>query len=542
MRLKPEGLVWLGAIFYFVFNLGFLSSQYNFDGTVFSLNLELVKSGASFGILFHPRHLLYEPLGYCFWNLLLSVGIKIRAILALQLFNLLLSSINLAIFALNLMLLKPDKKWLGLFTGLGLGFGYAYWFLSLEPEVYILAILILDITFYFMLRIIRREAQSIFYNFKTIILTIFILSIFSALMVFGHLMYSLFIIPILYFLLTIAWGEKKVNKIIPSILVILISSIIILVVYDLAFRLNPLSGSGDNFQIEKFLKWVLGLALPETPFGYRESYWEISIRGPFLWILGLINSLVGEGEGNGWEAMVKIVFCLISLTVLVNYFYRYFKIHYPSRFANNIIWLWLVPGALFTIFWEPGNYEHKIYLLPALWMMMFQGASFFSKSYLSYIFIGLLICLLLVFNFSSKIYPNRKPENNKNLQIAYYIKTKTEPNSVIIISGASQGFNIGKIYIPYFSERKTLVLDWVLSKPISEKLFPENLKIIINSYFAQGKKIYWLSEIIEPAVLNQLSRHHNLSSEEISGFFRQFQLKPIGEIETLKIYQLKNDQ
>jgi len=532
--IKPERAVWILAIFYFLLNLGLLSAKYNFDGTVFSLHLEMVKAGGSFGLLLHPRHLLYEPLGYLFWNLLWLFGLKIRSFLALEIFDLAISSLCLAVFALNLVLLQPKRKFSALFFALGLGFCWGWWFLSVEPEVYILAVLVLNLSFYFMLRSFSstRISQCAVW-----------LSLLASLCLFSHLAYSLFWIPLIYFLARVSPG-KWLKKFYPALMTLTLAFVLSASVYLLAFHLNPLAQAQSGARPEKFMKWFFGLALSETPYGYEQSYWNLSLSAFPQWLDGIWSCFWGKdslAESALWLNSLRIYSLGVLVSCILAYIYFYLREWGKRDLRCNLIWLWLIPGALFTILWEPANYEHKLYFLPALWMMAFLGfdklGSLLNQKFAIFIF-ALAFLILFIINLQTRIIPGANPENNRELKLALMIRDLTLNNGVIVISGARSGNNIQKIYIPYFAQRNTIVLDWVLSRRIDGKGFPENLRKIIKDKLMEGKPVYVLSEALQGPALDELSSHHKIQSKALQEFWDQFQLKPIFQTEGVMVYQV----
>lgn len=526
------------AVFYLAFNYGFLSSNYEFDGTVFSLYIEAVKAGAGAGLLFHPHHLIFEPLAYLFFNLLWLLGLKVRSILALEIFASIISSINLAVFGLNLFMLKPERKLPAIFCALGLGFSYAYWFFSVQPAELSLALLFLNLGFYIIIRTGRKQKDII--PAGRAIYIIFMLGICASFAAFGHIMHSLFLIPILYFAFRIFSFRKSRSRLRPLSAIILVAGIITGSLYLIGFLLQPMAHSQSEALPKLFLKWVIGNALIETPFGYKNSYWNLGLSGPAQWFSGLAWAFFWKPaktlEMSVWGGLKA--FCLLLMAISIGiYIYKYIKNWSQRELYDDFILLWIITGGIFTVFWAPGYYEQKMYILPPLWSMICLGWPWpdsWSGKIIASAFLSLMIIILFAFNFLNGILPDSRPEHNQNLSIAEQIKDFTEPDSSIIISGIAStesAYYFGKIYIPYFSQRKTIVLDWSLSKPVQGKHFPQNLAAIISGETSSGHKTYLLSEALSEPVLEALSRHHRIASADLRGFWNRFALKPVAKLE-----------
>ena len=543
--LKPERAVWILAAFYFLLGIRFLSYVYDFDGTAFSLQLEFVKAGTSWPFLLHPHHLVYEPLGYLFWSLLSLAGWKVRSIIALEVFDVVLASISLAVFARNLQLLDPKKKWLAFLCALGLGFSYAYWYLSVEPEVYQLALLFLNLAFYVLLRTGRKAQGSRLSNSQKLLLII-ALGLLSTLVITGHLIHGLFGIPVIYFAIKTLGGRKGWSKIAPAFWVVGCAGVFTGSIYFLSFWLNPLTVHKPAKMPGQFKNWFLDLAASANNFGFPESYWNTSLSAPGQWLRGVAWALCKkavQGEpGIFWK--LAIVFCLL---VLVCYFISFLVALIKNRGKPDtnhmVILLWLITGAAFSAFWAPGWYEQKMYLLPAVWAAIYLGIPAGSDSRIKKIIHPVLVlsavAILFLVNFKFEIHPGSIAENNQEWKVARQIKEASRPGSLIVISGLPLGYNIGKVYIPYFSDRWVFALDLRLSEPVRGRYFPQNITVKLKDYARQGRTIYLLSDVLQDQVVEELAKRHGLNKQEFAAFWAGFEPKPVADMGNgLKLYML----
>jgi len=541
---KPQRLVWILAFLYFAFNLGFFSYNYDMDGAVFSLYLEAVKAGADPATLFHNHHLIYEPFAYGFWNLLTLAGLSMRSVHGLQLFDLVLSGFSLAIFGLSLVSIRPEKKWVALLCELGLGFSFTYWFFSVQPGEHALALLFLNLGFYFAVK--NSHGLNDFAPPGRKNFVILMLGVLASLAAFGHIMHGLFVIPVLAFALRIFPAPKLRSRLRPLLAILVVFCMITGSLYVIAFFAQTRVSPHVDSLTRTFIKWVLGNASIETPYGYSHSYWENGFASLGQWFSGLVWAFFWKDENSVaprvWR-LLKISGLSVMTIYVLNYLYRYFKDWRKREAYDDFIMAWIIPGALFTTFWAPGYFEQKTYLLPALWAMVFMGVPGTKSKMKKTALVSLLamtVISLFAFNFFLKIYPDSDPENAPELETAEQIKNATAPGSIIIISGAAAGYNIGKVYIPYFSQRSTLVLDWVLSKPVDGKYFPQNLEKAIDDYMASGKTVYLLSDALQGPALDELSEHHRISKKELASFWARYNHRPVAKLEGgLLLYQIE---
>jgi hypothetical protein len=542
--IKPERAAWVVALFYFLLNIGFLSSGYNFDGTVFALQLDFVKAGASPAFLLHPHHLLFEPLGYGFWRLLALAGISLRSIDALEVFDLTLGSMGLAFFARALMLVSPQKKWAALLCMLGLGFSYSYWFHSVESEVYSLAVFFLILAFYAMLAMERRvKIEELSLSKKYLLVAM--LSLLATLVIMGHLIHGLFGIIVIYFTITRLGRGKGISRAAPAFWVLICTGAPTGLIYLCAFLSWPLAVHKISVMPGQFKSWVLDLAGSANNFGYPESYWQTGWAVPLRWLKGMAWAFFSQAVNPGHPARkaLLIVTLLVLAGYIISFLYILARDRGRSQAGQGLILLWLLTGLGWTMFWAPEWYEQKMYLLPAVWAAIFSGippAASGRKRSAHLAAIGFAVAILFAINSAYDIYPASIPENNRELTVARAIKQATRPGSVIVISGLPKGYNIGKFYIPYFSDRWAFTLDWRLSEPVAGKLFPQNLAARLDEYFQQGRPVYLLSDVLRAPIEEELAKRHQLDPKQFAAFWDRYELMPVADLDLgLKLFLLR---
>jgi hypothetical protein len=96
-------------------------------------------SKAQFKSLIQPSHLLYNVIGFVIYKLLLTVGLKLRALTALQILDAVFSSVAAVVFFLTL---KSAFRSLYLASWLTLLFGLSatWWKYSTDAHAYIVSL------------------------------------------------------------------------------------------------------------------------------------------------------------------------------------------------------------------------------------------------------------------------------------------------------------------------------------------------------------------------------------------------------------------
>ena len=188
--------------------------------------------------------------------------------------------------------------------------------------------------------------------------------------------------------------------------------------------------------------------------------------------------------------------------------------------ATLLLALWLAAFALFFTLWHPGATEFKLPVLAPLILLACGFLSTPSRRAPARICALTLAAALLALNFLYGLQPRQRPESNRDLLLAEAIRAATPPNAALVIAGNFRGFGMGKIYIPYFSLRPVLVLDWLVRgrsyAPVLARLRRETMA---------GRSIHLFSDMatVTPAV-EELLHRHLLKAEQHRAFLAQLRL------------------
>ena len=495
--------------------LAYLSSQYNFDGAVFALRVEQAVATGNVWELFHPRHLFYEPAGYILFRLAHALGSELRSIVWLEIMNAMFGAAALCLFHRLALRLGMGRLLGAGMTGC-LAFSFGFWFFSVEPEVYVPGVFFLLVGLWMLFRFIEKGKAGLF--------PAALLGIIAAIAILNHVVNSLFLIPMGLATLFYLRNKESIEDTNPSLN---FSSFIIMILVCFAVTLSVYYEAGTHSPLAEKTgawKWFLGLADPETPFGYRKSYWAFHYTAAFHWVQGMAKTLFATdsyrlSQKDAFDYLIYIAVALL-IFLLAFYFIRIRKISIEDRKYNVLLWLWLAPYAVFTIIWEPKNFELKVFFLAPFFLLIglgLKGVSGRIKIFKAAP--ALLAALLFVINFYSSILPGADAKNNLDLQRSYFIRDNTEPPARIYIAGVSGGYNKGKIYIPCFSRRQAIVMDWRMRDMMKQGG-------VIDLRVKPGT--YVLEELVVTGrALDKLATNHGISSSEIRRAFLRYRLKLI---------------
>lgn len=520
--------------------LGFLSSQYNLDGTVFAFWLgEAVHSGDT-GKLWHPRHLLYLPAAYVFFKAIAAAGIDVGYVTALQLFDCMAAAVTLAAFQVLCFRLTRDRA-VSFIATLLLGASFGFWYFAIEPHVYGPHCLALIVGFWLAWQL-TAPGPGLAWAARAVLL-----GLMGALVMLIHISSGLFLLPLgwaaLWYVRAPAApgvGGRIRAGIAPAIMTSGLALLIALLVYWIGYNQNPLAeGQG-------LIDWVRGSFNPHTGMGYRDTYLVLSpaavtrgARGFVRTFIALDDYLLSGGgisTATGIAAAAGIFLCLLA------YLLRLPRLINDDRRTQSLLLLALVPAGAFSMLWDPVHIRLKTPLLHLIWLAAAMGVSRFLRDRKTRSGRMAVIALLLAVvaamgyhNFAGAIRPGSDPANNLDLERAYFVRDHTEPEAVVYLSGEG-GYNRGKIYLVYFGGRRTRVVDWILAR--DKRPFPAPLVAAFSA--DQDRPAYVLSELAEPGpVLDRLARAHNLDPARLLAVIRSAGPKKTAEMDDgFGIYRL----
>lgn len=506
--------------------LAFISRSYNFDGTVFSFWLGQAVHAGNTGNLFHPHHMLYLPVAYGFAQLMSLAGAESGMALTLQLMDVILAAITILLFHL-LCFRHTGSRFVSTLASLLLAFSWSFWYLAIEPEVYILHTLVvlfsMSVLFFFTSSRLRGKAPG-----GSWIIRSMALGICGALCLLTHITGGLFLLPLAlgsFLYLRAAGGGGIYPRFragcAPVLITLTATLLITSVVYWIGYEMTPRPAE------EGFSSWLIGLASPDTGLGYKKSYWEFSPAMFQKWLSGMEKNIV-DGSGlslvqGKWLYPLRAAVLLLYISGIMMYVLRLPRLFREQKRVHLLLLSAIIPLCLFSMVWEPKNFELKTALHPLIWFAVATGVQNFAagiktdkRRVLAYALLPVLAFLLFFHNFYSSILPGSKEENNLALQRARHLRDHTEPDAVIYMAGVSGGYRMGKIYVLYFAGRETRVVDWIMGR--GKRPFPENL---LNSlYRDRDRPVYVLEELLkEGPALSKLGRNHNIEPARIKNLF-----------------------
>lgn len=449
--------------FYFIFNLNYLTIWIDekYDSSTYKNHVEnfLNTKEKDFYVkynLFHPHHLLIDYYGVLFYQLLKSNGYSGNLMNALQLKNLLISSLALGIIFL-LFYLISKKFFLSIFFVLSIGFSCGVWIYSQINDTPIIHSVILAILFLLTLYYPYAKRKTIFTFFIGVLHSINILFhqsdlIFCFVIIF-IIIFSDYLkinnkkekIDILKTVLNENRGYKILLRNIKNLFIYLITVLIIVgstyyyvgIVY-IGLTLDPSKAITVNKikDASYFFNWlVLYSRIDYWGKGFEKNTITYALKGISDYFYQNDNLPISFKIDfthffNHENFLPNIIVCFFTFVLLS--FILFFKkiiLRYKYAILSNLIFI--IIYTAFACWWEPDYREFWVAPMFSYWIFSFFVINFIIEKFQNIkplpeiiinSFLFLLCFSLFYFNFIYFIYPNSS-KNYKSFEIV-----RTEKN------------------------------------------------------------------------------------------------------------------
>jgi hypothetical protein len=393
----------------------FPSFLHNFDGVACAIAVELSDKQH----LVHGNHLLYGVAGWLFHQLLGLTGLKISALFALKLFDMLLGAGGAALLHRTLKRAHFAEP-IPMTCAAGLAVSYGYWLWSLEVQVYALGA-------FFLICVLQEALRDKPSPHR--------LALWHGLAMLTHGANVLLTPVVLYALWRANEDATKLRRAVGRYLVLAAAMVIIVYAAAIAWWV----GAEDWAALKT---WLLGSAAlgPGRSFNFITGNLFANLRH---WV-------IGSGEAVSPWAWLGLPLWLAAMWVL------------PHREGEDrrlalTAWLWLPAYALLFTQWQPGVLVYRVSDLIPLWLLAAVAAQRLPKKWRR--LLPAYVAVLFAVNLAVGIGRWSDPQANNKLQDAYWMSAATPENAWIAAIGRDE------VYYPYFAHRRTLNLRWYDGQP-----------------------------------------------------------------------------
>jgi hypothetical protein len=443
----------------------FPTRNYYWDGVSFAISIEDAHSLPS--LLIHPKHLLYNVIGYSFWICLKAIRVNLRVLISLQVLSIIVSAA--CIWLLHRLLLHITKSvYLGTALCLLFAFSATWWKFSTDANAYIISTLTLIIAAY--LICICKRTRPVLIGF-----------VHSC----GMLVHQLAI----FFIIPAAFQIYRKSGIRCMLQYVAASGGITAAAYYLAFLFirNP---ADEN----EFISWITRHS-PDSAFSF--SLWSnfiTTVKSLARLFLGGRILLFKQFLG---PFLIITFACLIIVSVLLIYRlgkgWRDWRLFNRSFRSGNLIifaLLWIVVYGVFLFFWLPRNTFYKLFYLPGIILLAAELLVRYGgpRRYR----LALFSAAIALANLTFFIFPYSHIDANQPLRFAIDMQSQWSEKTVVYY----KAFNTDDWLIQYFNPSTK----W---KEISSE-GPDGFKRDAMEYVKQGYEV-WIDTTAADALAGDIS-------------------------------------
>ncbi len=405
--------------------LAFANQNYGWDAIDY---VSQIQRGTTSG-LFHPHHLLYNPLGYAVAQVLDGIGVSASTAWTMQVVNSIAGATGALLF-FRVLLKLSSRVGLSAVFALLLAFSMAYWEYAVEVEVYVIPVAFLLASLLLMLDYLpgeRTPGTGLF--LKLGLLT-------SAACLF-HEMHILFVpVVVTFTLLTVRAVRRR-----ALMLAAFAAPFVVLVCggYAAAAHATGNLDSPGSFWGWLTLTFHAGAGwgtldyknIPSAAYGLFKTFFARSETRDFL-----VTGTIDRG-GIGIMAVIGVAgLTLAALAVLT--IAKLKRVYRAYRGLALVLAVWLAAYGAFCVWFDPYTHEFWIPLLPPIWLLIFLALQQWqpARPRLIVTVPVVLLVLLASVNFAGDILPNSDIGNNENYHLAEKIDALgVGENDLVLIWG-----------------------------------------------------------------------------------------------------------
>lgn len=494
-RLDREDFAWaciLGLAIALI-DVSFLSKTFVIEGLARAIPMELGRVRS----LFLGSYFLYGPVGYASFLLARLLGYKGLAVEILQLLDVACGAAGIGLNFLTLRCMGADRRSAGVWSAI-LGFSLGYWRWSVEAENYIFSAFLLQLNFFVLIRYFRRGKGSPA-----------LLGALQALAMMGHIVNSLFSAVGLWILYSVHQRDWRR----PALIYLGTGLGVCALTFGpaLAILVRPAD-------LRELVFWFLGSAGAGGSFRWHGG---LHLAGCWQWLKMTLNIFTSFEPDFHRPPMLKLSSAalwvsrgLISLFAL-NLALRIKQLR-RGRPLMIACGLWVAAYACVFTSWEPATMVYRISDLIPIIFALYLGYQAAYDSGFRTLWLGAALALaasLAVGNFGAEIHPRSLESNNIHLARMKLIRSHSADGDWVAANGG-----IDPIYVPYFAQRRPLLVDYYLAEP-------EKLRVLVEGLVKSGQNIFVTSQVLEDPVLGGIFRKYKPRLEARSEGFALYELR-----------------
>jgi hypothetical protein len=430
-----------------------------------AMRWELGIAGRGAQAVWHPHHLIYNPLAVAFHAVLKLFGYGGRLFGAMQILDALIGGAGVALAYAVLRRTSASRRW-AVAGALSVAFSFGYWAYACNAESVALSTVAAMATLWAALWAGEGKSTGRWA----------LCGVAAGVAVLTHITNGL----LLAFVLAAYFLSPPRKKWVGLPAVLASFALPVAALYAAAaFIFLGYSSAGDAW------RWVAGVP------GHSQYYMSYRVYNVVLDLYALTRNFFGlrwakDVVTDGWTAgYAALAAVLVVAGVAVAAALIFALIRFGKKGSDRRpLWLGLallLPFAAFFTFRDAGGIDRWTTQVFALLFLAYAGLRAGGASRAGRIVLVALPALLFVGNFAGSIYPESKEQNNEHLAFVRFVDGVTEPGDMVIFDGTG-GLGTG-IYPTYFAGVETTGIYFGVRDPAT-------FHAAVDETLAAGRAVY----------------------------------------------------
>ena len=271
-------------------------------------------------------------------------------------------------------------------------------------------------------------------------------------------------------------------------------------------------------------RWVFGVP------GGSQYYMSYRLYNVVLDVYALGRNFVGMRWAKdvfigGWTAgyaLLAVVVALAGVALITAFLGAKVRV-WRKGTDRRAAWLAAAlafPFMFFFTFRDAGNIDRWTIQAFAVVIFIYWVAAVAAPRRFGRVVLYALPALLFIVNFAGSIYPESKVENNEHLAFVEFVDERTNPGDVVVASGFS-GIG-GGVYLTYFAGVKEASVFVGARNPESfERLLADAIAAGHDVYAADVRPAYASTDFVAPGVEEEYSVTGAVAAELFAGYERE---------------------
>lgn len=197
---------------------------------------------------------------------------------------------------------------------------------------------------------------------------------------------------------------------------------------------------------------------------------------------------------------------------------KWHKLGREFPLGRRLALAWLLPFALFPIWWFPENRQYWMGALAPLCLLLVLGAQAAGRLR----WLALCAGLLATVNLFGSIVPDRQPENNPLLQRTIALQEVVNPNDLVITISAGELKHLS-CYLEYYLRVRTVDLLGLFFNPEGEAAGRTVLLREMARTRREGGQIFLIAEGLgSPLACRQIAKYKQITPQEAKAALGKF--------------------